>query len=414
MERHSCVSFPARLEIDLDQFDTNLRVLHQQLGPSCGLLLVVKADAYGHGATRMALEAGEEVSRFGVATLHEGIELRAAGVTRPILILSPTLLDEIDEILEHRLVPSVGTLEYARRLGAAATRRGLATPFQVELDTGIGRGGVSESEGFEFVRTVSEIPGLQLEGMYTHFPDADAPEVSFARDQVRRFLALVGQLRAARVKVPMIHAANSAGAVRIPESRLDLVRPGIVAYGLMPEERLQPFEGIRPVMSLKARLVQVRDLAVGATVSYGRTWRAARPTRLGVVPVGYGHGLSWLLSNHGEFLVRGQRVPIVGNVTMDITLVDLTGVPGVEGEDEVVIFGEQRGQSLTAHNLARLSGTLVYEVLCTIGRRVVREYRRGSRSENVTTLVGERQEIPAGEGVRVEYSRVPNRKETKP
>ena len=224
-------------------------------------------------------------------------------------------------------------------------------------------------------------------------------------------MRLVERLHASGIQVPLLHAANSAGAVRLPEARLGMIRPGILAYGLMPRPGLDPFPGVRPVMSMKARLVQIRELPEGASVSYDRTCVTRRRSRIGVVPVGYGHGLSWLLSNTGAVLVRGRRAPIVGNVTMDITMVDLTDIPGVHVEDEVVIFGEQEGETLSAQELASGSRTLVYEVLCTLGKRVVRAYRRGGEMVSVMTLVGERVELPrAGDGsTGVRYSRLPGR-----
>ncbi|HVP38266.1 MAG TPA: alanine racemase [Candidatus Saccharimonadales bacterium] len=400
--------FPTWVEIDLDVFEQNLARIQQAVDPA-RVLLVVKADAYGHGAARLALAAEPRVAMFGVATLHEGIELRAAGVTRPILILSPTLPVEAEEILDYGLLSSVDTLEFAQRLSEAAARRGSPAGFHIEVDTGMGRTGVSEAGAPEFVARVAALPGLRLDGLYTHFPESDAPDLGGSREQLRRFLQLVERLRAAGVAVPRVHAANSGAAVRLPEARLDLVRTGILAYGLMPRTELEPFPGIRPVMSMKSRLVQVREFPAGATVSYGRTFTCKRPSRIGVVPAGYGHGLSWLLSNHGTLLVRGRRVPIVGTVTMDLTMVDLTDVPGAQVYDEVVIFGSQGGETLGAAELAAGSRTLVYEVLCTLGKRVVRVYRRGAEEDQVTTLVGERSVVtpPGGEGVRVEYSRVP-------
>jgi alanine racemase len=401
--------FPTWVEIDLDVFEQNLAVIQEAVGASTRILLVVKADAYGHGAVRLALAAEPRVAMFGVATLHEGIELRAAGVTRPILILSPTLPAEVHEILEYGLVPTVATLEYANRLSEAAMLRGLAAACHVEVDTGMGRAGVFEEAAPDFVKQVAALPGLSLEGVYTHFPESDADDLAWSREQLHRFLALVEGLRASGVRIPLVHAANSGAAVRLPESRLDLVRTGILAYGLMPRPGLEAFAGIRPVMSMKSRLVQVREFAAGATISYGRNFTCRRPTRIGVVPVGYGHGLSWLLSNSGSFLVAGRRAPIVGNVTMDITMVDVTDVPGAAEYDEVVIFGSQGGAHLGAGELAALSKTLVYEVLCTLGKRVVRVYRRGTEEDQVTTLVGERSVIvqQGGDGERVEYSRVP-------
>jgi alanine racemase len=322
---------PCWVEVNLDVFEQNLRAIRDALSHETRVMLVAKADAYGHGAAPMARAAEPFVQMFGVATLHEGIELRRAGIRLPILILTPTLEPEIDEVLEHGLMPSVATRAYARKLSEAAVERGLPAGFHVEVDTGMGRAGVGEGEAESFLREVAALPGMSLEGMYTHFPESDGEHLDFSRDQVIRFLGLAERLRKSGLRLPLIHAANSAGAVRMPEARLQMIRPGILAYGLMPRAGLEPFPGIHPVMSMKARLVQVREIGPGASVSYNRTFIAKRPSRIGVVPVGYGHGLSWLLSNNGAVLVRGKRAPIVGNVTMDITMVDVPApTPGTK------------------------------------------------------------------------------------
>jgi alanine racemase len=254
----------------------------------------------------------------------------------------------------------------------------------------MGRIGVREEDAESFLAELVALPGLRLASLYMHFPDADAEDLAFSRDQVRRFGELLARLGARGIRPPRIHAANSAGTVNLPEAHFDWVRVGLVAYGHHPPVARARLD-LQPVMSFKSRLVQVRSLPAGTSISYGRTYTTPGPARIGVVPVGYGHGYSWLLSNRGEMLVRGRRVPIVGRVTMDLTMVDLAGAPGADVGEEVVLFGSSGpdGPSLPLEDVARWSETLPYEIMCTIGKRVTRIYVRGGRPVKLTSLVGE-------------------------
>lgn len=384
------------VEVDLDRFAANLREIRGLIGPDREILLVAKADGYGHGAREIAAEAAEQgATRVGVATLHEGLQLRQAGLALPIVVLSPLVPAEIDEAVAHDLEPTVCDLDFARRLSDVALRRGRPVRCHVEIDTGMGRIGVREEDAEAFFAALAEMRGLRVASAYTHFPDAEAADLAFARGQVERLLALMGRLEARGLRPPRLHAANSAGTLNVPEARFDWVRVGLVAYGHHPS-RDDARPAVAPVMSLRSRLVQVRSLPAGTSVSYSRTFVTSRPSRIGVVPVGYGHGYSWLLSNRGAMLVRGQRAPIVGRVTMDLTMIDLTDHPAdIAVGEEVVLFGEQRGASLPVDEVARWSETLPYEILCTIGKRVARVYRKNGVAVHMTTLVGERPEWTA-------------------
>jgi alanine racemase len=380
------------VEVDLDRFAANLRAVRELGGPRRDLLLVVKADAYGHGAVEIAEAAvAEGVAHLGVATLHEGIQLRQAGSRLPIIVLSPLLPGEIAEAVAHQLDPTVCDLEFARALSTAAVAAGRPQRVHVEVDTGMGRIGVREDDADEFIARVTALPELRLASVFTHFPDADGADLGFSHDQVRRFDALLERLARRGMRPPRVHAANSAGAVNLPEAHYDWLRVGLLAYGHQPPQSRAPI-ALAPVMSFKSRLVQVRDLPAGVPVSYARSFVTSRPTRSGVVAVGYGHGYSWLLSNCGTMLVRGRRVPILGRVTMDLTMVDLTDIPDATVGDEVVLFGEQGDASLPLEEVAAGSQTIPYEIMCTIGKRVTRIYVRGGRPVKLTTLVGESEE----------------------
>jgi len=381
------------VEVDLDRFASNLRLIRALIGPDCGVFLVVKADAYGHGAIEIAEAAEREgASVLGVATLHEGIQLRQAGCRLPIVILSPLLASEIEEAIAHGLDPTVADLDFARALSSAADAAERAVRCHVEVDTGMGRTGVLESEAEGLLVALSALPRLRLASVFTHFPDADGESVDFARTQTERFRALVAGLARHGIDPPRLHAANSAGTLNVPEAWLDWVRVGLLAYGHQPPHT-PALEGLQPVMALKSRVVQIRELPAGHTVSYGRTFRSPRASRIGVVPVGYGHGYSWLLSNRGLVGVAGARAPIVGRVTMDLTMVDLTDVPSARVGDEVVLFdGHSDAASPSLEEVARWSETLPYEIMCTLGKRVTRIYVRAGRPVKLTSLVGESSE----------------------
>ncbi len=385
--------FSTWVEIDLDALVGNIREVERRTGGGQGIMLVVKADAYGHGAVevaRVAVESG--VDMLGVATLHEGIELRQAGLDDPILILSPPMENETEEIVEYDLACTVPSLAIARSLSRACAARGKSVPVHVEVDTGMGRSGVGLPEAVPFIAAIAKLPALSLEGVFTHFPSSeDDPE--FTRTQVLEFKELLRTLERKGIDIPLIHAANSGAILGVPEaasSPFNMVRPGIMVYGLRASPRRGDRAGLRPVMSFKSRIAQIRELPAGHTVSYGRTFTAPAPMRMAVVPVGYGHGYSFRLSNRGEVLVRGRRAAIVGRVTMDVTLVDVTAIPEAAVGDEVVLFGRQGGSEISVDEVAELVGTINYEIICGIGKRVTRVYVRGGRTIGLRTLTERR------------------------
>jgi alanine racemase len=388
----------AWVEVDLDAFASNLRRIRAIVGPDVRLHLVVKADAYGHGASRMADVAGEEgVHSLGVATLDEGAELRRDGIRLPILILSPTTAPEAARIVANRLSPTVGNVELARAVSAASVGAGIVTPVQVEVDTGMGRSGVSPSEAPEFVRTIAAMPGLEMAGLFTHFPRADAPEGrAMSERQIEDFRLIADDVRAAGVDPGLLHAANSAAVVNLPRSHYEMVRLGILAYGLVPSEAVPEPDGLKPVMRFVSRLVHVRELPAGHAVSYGADFVTPERMRVGTVAVGYGGGYPFALSGRGYALLRGRRVPILGRVTMDTTVFDLRGVPEARLGDEVVLFGRQGDELIRASDLATLASTIPYEILCGIGRRVPRVYTRVGRRVALRTLLGHQVHGPSG------------------
>ncbi len=385
--------FSTWLEIDLDALSHNISEARARAGEGCQVLLVVKADAYGHGAvevSRVAVREGIDV--LGVATLHEGIELRQAGIAAPILILSPPMEEETEGVVDYELSCTVPSLGIARALSRAAVSREKQCVVHVEVDTGMGRSGIGLADAAPFISAVANLPNLVLEGVFTHFPSSD-DDPEYTRSQLDRFLGLLSRLEGKGVAIPLRHAANSGGVLGVPDSReapLNLVRPGIMIYGLRPAAGVAPDADLRPVMSFKSRIAQIRELPAGHPVSYGRTYVTERPTRVGVIPVGYGHGYSLHLSNCGEVLVRGVKAPVIGRVTMDVTMVSLENVGNAAVGDEVVLFGRQGDAEISVDEVAGLSGTINYDVICGIGKRVARTYIESGETIGVRTLIERR------------------------
>lgn len=384
-------TLPAWVEVDLDALVHNVKVVRGLTGPDCRILLIVKADAYGHGAVEIAREAVRAgVHMLGVATVDEGRELRAAGIDAAVLLLSPALPDEIPALLRSQLRTTIPDLAFAEKLAAAAQARGSLAPVHVEVDTGMGRSGVLIDDALEWIRHLSALPGLLVEGVFTHFPVSDTDDV-FTRRQGAALRDFVEALRAEGIQVPLVHASNTAGILRVPELRFDMVRPGGMLYGCVPHPSLAGGHRLRPVMSFHARLVQVRSLPARSPISYGGDVYTCRDTRLGIVPVGYGHGLSRAYSGRGSVLYHGQRTPILGRVTMDMTMIDLSAFPNAKVGDPVVLFGRQGDAEISVDEIAEKTSVIGYEVLCGISKRVVRVYRRNGGVESMRGLNGVRE-----------------------
>lgn len=382
---------PTWVEVDLDLLTRNLKTIRTRLRKGARILLTVKADAYGHGSVQVAEAAAGLVHMFGVATLDEAIELKEAGIRNKILILSPILPTEVPAVVYAGLSVTVSSPGIARELSRYAREHEKIIEVHVEVDTGMGRTGVFIEEAYDSIKGINALPNLKLEGVYTHFPVSES-DPDFTRRQVREFESLIERLRGAGLDIPMIHSANSAAVSSVEESHMDLVRPGLLAYGYLPG-RLEPWPEIRPILTWKSRIARVRRMAAGKTISYGRTYTTTRDTVVGVVPVGYGHGYPYLPGPGGYMLVGGGRVPIVGRVTMDMTMVDLTDLPETPAPgDEVVLLGRQKGPRgedyISIHDLADWANTIGYDIICGLSKRVPRTYFRKGKVETYKSLLG--------------------------
>lgn len=372
---------PTIAEIDLSAVRDNLRAIRSLIGPAVEIIGMVKADAYGHGAAAVARTlAAEGVKRFGVALVEEGAALREAGIPGEMLVLGALLPEQAPEIVEHRFEAALSDMDFARRLDeVSCRRRGRPIGVHVKLDTGMGRLGFPLGRALEVIRELAGMRGLRLAGVMTHFASADeGGGADFTRGQIAAFLKIREAAAAAGIRAPLWHAANSAGILRHPESRLDAVRPGLALYGGIPAAQVAPPTKLRPAMTLKTRIALVRDFPAGATLGYGRTFRTARASRIAALPIGYADGFSRANSNRGQALVRGRRAPIVGRVSMDAVLVDVTDAPGAETGDEVVLYGRQGEAEISIVEAAETLGTIPYELMTSLTARVPRVcVRRG-------------------------------------
>jgi alanine racemase len=374
-------SHPTLAVIDLGAFCHNLALVHRSVDPGVKVAPMVKADGYGHGAwplCKAALEAGlAEV--FGVAHVDEAIALREAGLQEPIIVLGGCFEDRASEVVAYGLEMTLFSMRLAEALDAEARPRGKVVACHLKVDSGMGRLGIAPEEALGAAKRIMDLKGLRLEGIMTHFSTADHADKAYAREQLKRFDRAVRAVRDAGIEVPCVHTANSAAVLSLPESHYDMVRPGIMLYGAPPSAEVGADADLKPVMTLKTRVGHLFDLAVGESVSYGRRFVAQRPSRIATLPIGYADGWSRLLSNKGSALVCGLRAPIVGKVCMDLTMVDVTDVPGVSVGDEVVLIGRQDEEVITADEVASATDTISYEVFTSVGKRVPRVYVRDGR-----------------------------------
>ncbi len=386
---------PTWAEVDLDAIAHNVREFRRIIPAGTRLMAVVKADGYGHGAVAVARRAVEAGASFlGAALVEEALELRQAGLTCPVLVLGFTAGEYGPLLCQHGIMPTVFTLPEAEAFAAAARKQNCTLPVHVKVDTGMSRSGYFPCESADdFILAVASLPGLELAGLYTHFAAADHADPGYTHRQLERFLALVKRLEARGLHIPVKHAANSAAALLLPQTCLDMIRIGISLYGLYPSETARASAALRPAMSLKTRVVYLKRVPAGTSVSYGCTYTTDKPSLLGTLPVGYGDGYPRLLSNRGWVLVRGRRVPVVGRVSMDQLVVDLTGVPEVCAGDEAVLFGRQADGEITVEEVASWLSTINYEVVTAISARVPRVYLQDGKISAVRNITGLRGEL---------------------
>jgi len=371
---------------------------------------VVKSNAYGHGLVPVAKTLADENKNpvknslwgFGVVSMSEVLELREGGIKETVLLLGPVSPDEIDLALEHGAKLIVYDIPFAKEIARKALKKNLEAPVHIKVDTGLGRLSINSEEALDFIEEVLQIRGLKIEGLYTHLADAEGIDQSYTLRQVIRFNKLLSRLEEKNIKIPVKHMAGSAATILLPETRFDVVRIGISLYGLWPAEETKLLtiakgqdilqlltdrdiqtRGInhildnflKPVLQFKTTVVQVKDIEPGNCIGYGCTYETNRLTRAAVLPVGYSEGFDRKLSNCGQVLIRGKKASVLGRVCMNLTIVDITDIPGVKAGDEAVIIGKQGEQEITAENVAKKTGTINYEVVTRINWTVPRIYK---------------------------------------
>ena len=365
---------PTTALVDLGALAQNLAHV-RRLAPRSEVLAIVKANAYGHGAVEMTRALQRlAVRRFGVATVDEGIALRQAGINDALLVMGATMPAQFAELVAHQLTPVLYRPDMVQAFASKVPSCAMPYPVHIKIETGMGRLGLSPQEMPDLVGMPDFQTALQLEGVMTHLADADNPDTRHTEAQLARFEQTLEMLQQRELVPPLVHAANSAALTTYPASRYSLVRPGLMLYGYhtLAQEDLR--SDVQPVLTWKTTIAHLHTVQPGDSVSYNRTFVASRPSRIAVLPMGYADGYNRLLSNRGVVLIGGRRAPVVGRVCMDMTMVDVTNVPGVQIGHEAILIGQQGQERITAQDLAAWQQTIPYEILCAIGPRVPRQY----------------------------------------
>ena len=361
-------------EVDLKAIHNNFKQVKRLTGKNVGILSVVKGDAYGHGMVKVAEVLDKAGTNFlGVSDLDEGILLRKNGITKPILLFESTLPSYAQEIADFDLTPTICTWGLAVSLNRYAHSRGQRIDIHVDVDTGMGRLGVWHEEAFHFIQALNRLSNLSIKGIYTHFPVADTDR-TFTRKQMRHLYELVLNLDRIGVVVPFIHAANSMGLAGYKTHILNLARPGLMLYGLHPSPHLKNKIQLKPALNVKSRIVFVKKVNRGRGISYGHTFVARRDMQIATLAIGYKDGYLRCLSNKSFVLIHGQRCPVIGRVTMDQIMVDVSSVKSAKVGSIAVILGEQKGNIISADELAECAGTISYEIICSLGNHLPRIY----------------------------------------
>jgi alanine racemase len=363
------------LTIDLAALEHNYRQLRRLCDPQVKMLAVIKADAYGHGLLPVARKlAAAGADYLGVGSLDEGMMLRRADINLPVLLLLGILPEEAEQAVAADLEVALFRLDVAQALATAATRQGKKARVHLKVDTGMGRLGVLPEEVLPFLAGLKKLRHLEVMGLISHLAVADLEDKTYTYKQLQEFTSLVDAARQAGWKLPLTHISNSAALWELPEAHLGLVRPGLMLYGSSPSPDRPPPVDLKPVMSFAAQILQVKRLPPGSSISYGCTYTTPDWCDLAVLPVGYCNGYSRLFSNRGQVLIHGRRAPIRGRVCMNLTMADITGIPGVKPGERAVLLGQDQAQVLPAEELAEWAQTISYEIYCVLGTANLRRY----------------------------------------
>ena len=373
--------------VSLDAIAHNFEEMKKNIADGTRIVAVIKADGYGHGAEAISrlIEDYEYIWGFATATAEEAIQLKDAGIEKPVLILGLVFEEYFQELIRKDVRLTVCEYDVAKILSDEAVRQGRQVHIHIALDTGMSRIGFADKpESVEEIKKIAALPNVEIEGMFTHFARADETDKAPAVEQLERYLTFADLLEKAGVQIPLKHCSNSAGIIRMPEANLNLVRAGITIYGIYPSDEVErDIVKLKPAMELKSHVAYVKDLPAGTAISYGGTFAAENDLRVATIPVGYADGYPRTLSNKGWVLIHGQKAPILGRVCMDQFMVDISGIPGAMEGDKVTLLGADGQERITAEELGELSGRFNYEFVCTLGKRIPRVYRRNGEITEV-------------------------------
>ena len=381
------------VKIDLDALESNMQAIRRRVGENrdIGIMGIVKADGYGHGAVPVAKTIEPYVAGYGVATIDEALILRRHGIQKPILVLGVTPQMRFDDLLNCNISPAIFQYEKAERLSKRARILGKKGRIHIAVDTGMSRIGLAPNEeSADMVRRISRLPGIEITGIFTHFAKADEADKGSARHQLELYSHFLDLLKERGVEIPIKHCANSAGIIDMDESHFNMVRAGIVMCGLYPSDEVEKEKiSLTPALEWKSEVVYVKTVPAGTPVSYGWTCFTERETVIATVPVGYADGYLRNLSNRADVLIRGKRARILGRICMDQMMVDVTDIPDVEEGDPVTLIGRDGAEQITVEELAEKSGGFHYEIICGIGMRVPRVYMRKGKIAGTKDYFGD-------------------------
>ncbi len=365
---------PTFAEIDLDAIRHNLEIVGHIVKSDTQILGVVKADAYGHGIREVSKAIVDYVDYFGVASLDEAAMLRRIGIQKPILVIGAILPEEIEGVLRFNVIQTVSDLDIPKRLSKLAQSRNKKVKVHVKIDTGMGRLGFWHEEAIDFIKKIARLKNIIIDGIFTHFPNAEADKV-FTYNQIKNFKRLIEKLWDNDIYIPIKHTANSIALIDFKDSHMNMVRPGLMMYGIYPKESLMKNILLKPALTLKTKITYLKSLPKGRNISYGMTYVTRESTKIATIPVGYGDGYSRHFSNKAQVLVNGARCSIAGRVCMDMCMVDLTGLKGIDVGEEVTLIGKQGHETITVNEMAEWAKTISYEIVCGISQRVPRIYK---------------------------------------
>lgn len=368
-------------EIDLDIIRENVKEIKRHLKDKTKFMAIIKADGYGHGAIPIAHALNPHVDGFGVATIREAENLRNAGIDKMILILGFTFEEFYKEIIEFDISQTIFSLESAQKLNEEGKKQGKKARVHIAVDTGMGRIGFQDDlKSANIIKEISRLEYIQLEGIFTHYAAADERDKTSVNRQMERYHRFIRRVEELGVQIPIHHSSNSAAIIDHPESNFDMVRAGIITYGLFPSEEVKKEKlNIRPALSLRSHVVFVKEVEAGVGISYGSTYITPKKMKIATIPVGYADGFPRKLSNRGYVLIHGKRADILGRVCMDQTMVDVTDIADVKVGDRVTIIGEDKGEMVTVEELASMTETINYEFMCNLTKRVPRIYKEGGK-----------------------------------